>query len=138
MDTKIGSEVYVKHFGKRQNIENVLMVEDKEARYAYQISYQGTTYILKGFKIQLEYVNLENKRSIEISEQNLMQMSEIFQECYFARAASLINLHIAKPLSLNLTVELAKDRTSLSYLDVQIIFEHGGIGLNKFQPTTIE
>jgi len=137
MGNKIGNEVYVKHFGKELKIEDVFLIEDKEARYVYKISYQGTTYILKGFKIQVGYINPEDRRSVETFEQNLMQMSKVYQEYYFARAASLINPHVAKPLSLNSIVESAKDRAPFSYLHVQIIFEYGGVALNKLQPTTI-
>ena len=134
MDSKIESEVYVKHFGKKLKIENVFVARDKETKYVYQISYQEITYILKGFKIQVGHIDPENKKGIEIFE----QMSEMFQDYYFARAASLLNPHIAKPLSLNLTVELPKDQTSLSYLHAQIIFERDGRALDELQPTTIE
>jgi len=137
MNTKIGDEVYVKCFNKKLRIENLFVTEDEEVRYVYQISYQGITYILKGFKIQVEF-DPENRKSAESLKQNLMQMSEVFQEYYFAKAASLVNPHIVKPLSLGLTVELAKDRILSSYLDVKIILEHGGLALNKLQPTTIE
>ena len=67
-----------------------------------------------------------------------MEISEVFQEYHFARTANLINSHVAKPLSLDLTVELAKDRASFSYLHVQIIFEYGGVALNKLESNTIE
>jgi len=138
MDNKIGNEVYVKQFGKNLKIEDVFMVGDEGGRYVYQISYQETTYILKGFKIQVEHLDPEDKRSAKTFEQNLMQIGEVFQEYYFARATSLINPHVAKPLSLDLTVELTKDPTSFSYLHVQIIFEYGGVALDKLQLTTIE
>jgi len=62
----------------------------------------------------------------------------VFQEYHFGRAASLINPHVAKPLSLNLTVESAKDQASLSYLHIQIIFEHDGVALSELQPIAIE
>jgi len=138
MGNKIGSDVYVKHFKKKLKVENLFVVGDEKERYVYQVSYQGTRYILKGFKIRVEHFDLENRRSVEIFEQNLMKMSEIFQEYYFARAASLINPHIAKPLSLDLEVELAKDPGSFYYLHVQMIFEYGGAALNKLQSITID
>jgi len=138
MGNKIGNEVYVKHFNKTMKIEDVFMVGDEGRRYVYQISYQKTTYILKGFKIQVEHFDPRNRESAQIFEQNLMKMSEILQEYHFARAASLINPHVAKPLSLDLSLELAKNRSSFSYLHIQIIFEHGGVALNNLQPTTIE
>jgi len=138
MGNKIGNEVYVKRFDKKLKIENVFVVGGKGTRYVYQISYEGTTYILKGFKIQVEHVDPEDKNSVKIFEQNLMKMSEVFQEYHFARAASLINIHVAKPLSLDLAVELAKDRISSSYLHMQMIFEYGGVALDKLQPTTIK
>jgi len=116
----------------------VFRIGDEETKYVYQISYQGTTYILKGFKIQVEHVNPEQRTSAKIFEENLIQISEIFQQYHFIRATSLITPHIAKPLSLDSTVELAKSRASHSYLHVQIIFEYGGVALNKLQPTTIE
>ena len=138
MDNKIENEVYVKYFNKRLKTKNVFVVGDDEKRYIYQISYQKVTYILKSFKIQVDYVDPESRRGIETFKQNLMQMDEVFQEYYFARAASLISPHIAKPLSLDLRVELPEDRASLFYLHVQIIFEYGGVALNELQPTTIK
>ena len=138
MGKAIGNKVYVKYFNKELNIENVFVNESKVAKYVYQINNQGTTYILKGFRIQVEHINPGQEESIKIFEQNLMEISELFQEYHFTRAASLINPHVAKPLSLDLTVESAKDRASFSYLHVQIIFEYDGVALNKLQPTTIE
>ena len=134
MDNKIENEVYVKHFNKRLRIKDVFVIKDE--RYVYQITYKRITYILKGFKIQVEF-DPESKRSTQISKQNLMQMIEVYQKYYFARAASLINTHIANPLFLDLTVKLAEDR-AFSYLHIQIIFKYGGVDLNKLQPTTIE
>ena len=138
MYNKIEDDVYVKHFDLRLDIEKKLTVDDSGDRYIYQIRYQETTYILKGFKIQIEHLNPQDGTSIENFERNLMQINEVFQEYHFARAASLINPHIAKPLSLDLAVELLEDRVSFSYLHIQIIFEHGGVELNKLRPITIE
>jgi len=141
MNETIGKKVYVKHFNKELTIRNVLdelVAGDEEARYVYQIEYKKISYILKGFKIQVEDVKSEDKKSLERFEQSLMKISEVYQEYHFARAASLISPHIAKPLSLDLIVELAEDRASLSYLNVQIIYECNGVALNKLQSTTIE
>jgi len=141
MDIKIGDEIYVKHFGKKLKVEKVFVIGNDWEEYVCQISHQGTTYVMKGSKIQIEHIKPENKKSVENFEQNLMQISELFQEYHFARASSLTNPHVAKPLSLNLIVDLPKDqkaRASFSYLNVQIIFEHGGVDLSKFQPITLE
>jgi len=138
MDIKIGDEVYVKHFNENLKIENVFVVGNEEERYVYQIKYQKDTYILKGFRIQVEHINPENEKSAKFFEKSLEQISEVLQEYHFARTASLINPHIAKPLYLDFMVDVAKNKTLFSYLHIQIIFEHDGISLDRVQPTTIE
>ena len=138
MNPEIGSEVYVKHFNKKLKIENVFVVGNEDEKYVYQIGYGKDTYILKGFRIHLEHVDPEDKKSLELFVQNLEQISEIFQEYHLARAASLISPHIASPLSLDFVVDMTKDRASLSHLHIQIIFEYGGVALNELQLTTIE
>jgi len=138
MNTKIESEVYVKRFGKKLKIEKAFKFGDEEAKYIYQIGYEKDTYILKGFTIEIEHIDPEDERSGEFFVKSLGEISEILQEYHFARAASLINPHIAKPLYLDFTVNLAKDKTSPSYLHIQIIFEYGGVALSNLQPTTIK
>jgi len=138
MNTKIENEVYVKHFGKNLKIENDFIPGNEESRYVYHISYKENTYILKGFRIPIEQFNPEDERSADFFVKSLEQISEILQEYHFARAASLISPHIASPLYLDLMVDMAKDKTSFSYMHIQIIFEYGGVALSKLQPTTIK
>ena len=55
---------------------------------------------------------------------SLSKICEVFQEYYFARAVSLFNLHIAVPLSMDFTIALAENKTSYSYMYIEIIFEY--------------
>ena len=100
-------------------------------KYVYQMSYKGDIYISKRFKIHLEHPNPKDKTS-------LIQISEVFQEYYFARVASSLNPHIAAPLFMDFTVDLAEDKMSYSYIHIEIIFEHGGTSLSSMQSTTLE
>ena len=138
MEESIENYIHSQYFNTRVKIEKEFVVGNPEERYVNQILYQGTKYILKGFKIQLEHLNPEEKESAESFRLSLIQISEVFQEFYFARAASSINHHIAVPLSLDYMIELAKDKASFSYMHIQIVFEYGGISLNNLQPTTIK
>jgi len=137
MNSNIVSEVYVKHFDKNLRIENQLKLGDSEERYVYQISYKGDSYVLKGSRIQVEHLDSSSERSIKRFIENLEQISKIIQEYHFARAASLINPHIVKPLSLDFMVDVAKGPSPLSYLHIQIVFEHGGLSLDRGEPMTI-
>ena len=90
MDDKIRSNVDLKYFGKRVNIEKEFNVDNEEEKYIYQVNCKYNIYILKGSKIHLEYLSSKDKTS-------LIQISEVFQEYYFAKAASFFNPHIAAP-----------------------------------------
>ena len=63
MGQSTGNYVYSKYFDTRVNVEKKFVVENPEERYINQILYQGTSYILKGFKIQLEHLDPEEKES---------------------------------------------------------------------------
>ena len=138
MDKKIRSKVDLKYFGEEVKIEKEFNVGDKEGRYVYQVSCKENIYILKGFKIHLEHLNSGNKKSKELFMKSLIQISEVFQEYYFSRAASLFNPHIAAPLFMDFTIDLAENESSYSYMCIEIIFEHGGTSLSNMQPTTLE
>ena len=135
--SKIANEVYVKHFGIKLEIENHFVFRDEGARYVYQISYEETAYILKGFRIRIDQINPQNEKSAELFMQSLEQINEVLQEYHLARVASLINPHIVKPLSLDFMIDVAKDSGSFPYLHIQIIFEHNGIALDELQSMTI-
>ena len=61
----------------------------------------------------------------------------MFQEYYFARAASSFNPHIVAPLSMDFTIDLAEDKMPYFYMYIEIIFEYGGTSLNSMQPATL-
>ena len=131
-------KVYVQHLKKEIKIEEELTVGNEEERYVYRIIHQDTIYILKGFRIQIEQLNPGNEETAESFKKSLEQISEVFQEYHFSRAASLLNPHIATPLFLDFTVELPKDKVSCSYIHIQIIFEYGGTALDELRPTGVE
>jgi hypothetical protein len=64
-------------------------------------------------------------------------IGEVFQEYFFARTASVFNPHFAKPLLLDHIIKLADDKSSPSYVYIEIIFEYAGTGLNKLGPVTL-
>ena len=138
MDNKIRSNVDLKYFGEKVEIEKEFNIGNEEERYVYQVKCKGNSYILKGFKIHLEHVTPENYKSADLFMTNLIQINEVFQEYYFAKVASLFNPHIAAPLFMDFTIDLAKSKTAYSYIYIEIIFEHGGIPLNNIKPTTLE
>jgi len=135
---KVKNTVYVQHFGEEIKIERKFPVGDKKERYVYQISHQDTTYILKGFKIELKQLRPKDEETIESFKKSLLQISEAFREFHISRAASLLNPHIAAPLFLDFEVEFPEDDVSCSYMNIQIIFEHGGTPLDQLRPIGIE
>ena len=138
MDSKIRSNVDLKYFGERVKIEKEFNVGNEEERYVYQVSYKKNTYILKGFKIHLEHLSPGNKGSADLFMTSLIQISEVFQEYYFAKAASSFNPHIVAPLFMDFAIDLAENETSYSHMYIEIIFDHGGTSLNNIQLTTLE
>jgi len=138
MDRKIRSEVDLKYFGERVKIEEEFKVGNEEERYVYQVSCKGNTYILKGFRINVEHLSPGDKKSADLFMTSLIRINEIFQEYYFARGASPFNPHIAAPLFMDFIIDLAKNEASYSHIYIEIIFEHGGTSLRSMQPTTLE
>jgi len=135
-DIKLRSEVDVKYFGERVKIEKEL--GNSEGRYVYQVSHKGVPYILKGFRIQLEHLNPEDKTSVVFFKASLMQISEVFQEYYFGKAAEPFNPHIAAPLALDFMIDVARNKASSSFMWIEIIFEYGGEALNTLKSITLE
>jgi len=131
-------KVYVQHFNEKVEITEKFAVGNEEERYVYQIIRQDINYILKGFRIQLEQLNPENKETAKSFKKSLELISQVFQEFHYSKAACLLNPHIAAPLFLDFTIELPEDKVSCSYMHIQIIFEYAGIALNNLKPTGIE
>jgi len=135
-DIKIRSEVDIKYFGERVKIEKEL--RNSEGRYVYQVSHKGVPYILKGFMIQLEHLNPEDRNSVGFFKASLMEIIEVFQEYYFGKAAEPFNPHIAAPLALDFTIDVARNKASNSLMCIEIIFEHGGEALTRLKSITLE
>ena len=138
MDRKIRTNVDLKYFGERLKIEKELNIPNDNKRYVYQVSCKGNIYILKGFKIYLEHLSPGNKTSEHLFMTSLIQISEVFQEYYFAVATSSFNPHITTPLFMDFAIDLAKYGMSHSYMYIEIIFEYEGTSLTSIQPTTLE
>jgi len=138
MEQKVRTEVDVKHFGGPVVIEKEFEVGSPDERYVYQVNYQNRSYILKGFKIELEHLDPENDSSAEFFKASLIQISEVFQEYYFSLTTSPFNPHIAAPLAIDYKIEVAKKKGSDSYMYIEIIFEYAGISLSNIKPLTIE
>jgi len=138
MERKIRSEVDIKYFNGPVKIEKEFPVGSPGERYVYQVAHQNVNYILKGFKIQLEHLSPEKKKSKELFMKSLVEISEVFQEYYFSKAASQFSPHITAPLCLDFAIEVAKDKASYSYIYIEAIFEYGGVALSSLQPTTLE
>jgi len=138
MEQKIKTKVDVKHFGGPVIIEKEFEVGSPDERYVYQIKHQNKSYILKGFKIQLEHLDPEDDSSAEFFTASLIQISEVFQEYYFSLTISPFNPHIAAPLAIDYKIEVAKKKELESYMYIEVIFEHAGIPLSNIKSLTIE
>ena len=53
-------------------IEKKFEAGDSKERYVYQVSHRGVPYILKGFRVQLEYLNPEDRDSVEFFKTSLI------------------------------------------------------------------
>jgi len=137
MKAKIRTEVDIKYFGERAKIENKSFGGYDE-RYVYQISFRDTKYILKGFKIELEHLNPECYKSVNMFKGSIYNISEVFQEYYLSQMASKLSPHFAAPLSMDFVIEPTASMEKCSYMFIEIIFEYGGIGLNIMKPMTLE
>ena len=136
MDGKIRTEVDINHFGEKVKIEKKL--RNFKERYVYQVSHKGHPYILKGFRIQLAYLDPNDKTSVESFKKSLIEINEIFREYYFARTVNLFNRHIAAPLALDFKIEVTKDKVPASFIYIEIIFEYEGEALSSLKPITLK
>jgi len=133
---KIWTEVDLKCFNQRVRIEGDMSVSNSGERYVYKVSHNDVFYVLKGYKIQIEHLVPGNNASANSFKNSIRIISEVFQEYYFARIASLFNKHFAKPLLLDHTIQLAESEFSHSYMYIEIIFEYAGTGLDKLESIT--
>jgi len=135
--TKIRTNVDLKCFNQKVKIEGEMSVDDSGEKYIYKVSHKGVFYVLKGYKIQIEHLVPGNKRSANSFKNSIILISEVFQEYFFARIASLFNAHFAKPLLLDHTIELAENGFSGSYMYIEVIFEYAGTRLDKLASVTL-
>ena len=115
-ETKIRTEVDLKYFKERVKVEENMSVSDSDEKYVYKVSHKGVFYVLKGYQIQIEHLVPGNKRSAELFKDSITAISEVFQEYYFARIASLFNPHFAKPLFLDHIIQPPEDKFSPFYI----------------------
>jgi len=134
--TKIWTEVDLKYFNQKVKIEEDMSVSNSGDKYVYKVSHNKVFYVLKGYKIQIEHLNPENRTSANLFKDSITIVSEVFQEYFFARIASLFNAHFAKPLLLDYIIQVAENRFCGSYMYIEIIFEYAGTGLDKLESVT--
>jgi len=101
------------------------------SRYVYQVSHNKNLYIIKGYEIVLEHLKAGNQESEERFTEALTTVSDIYQEYYFSKFASLFSQHFAKALEMDMNLRLALNDYSMSYLYIEILFEYGGDPLNQ-------
>jgi len=135
---KLQTEVDIKCFGGKVTVEKNIGGTGSAKRYVYKISHKNKSYILKGFKIHLEHLNPGDKKSVNMFREGIEEISEVYQEYCFARAACAFNPHFVKPLFLDYTIKVASTRSCYTYMYIEIIFEDGGVSLNKLESVNID
>jgi len=135
---KLQTEVDIKCFGGKVTVEKNIGGTDSAKRYVYKITHKGQSYILKGFKIHLEHLNPGNEKSVDMFKEGIEEIGQVYQEYCFARAACVFNAHFVKPLFLDYTIKVASTRSSYTYMYIEIIFEDGGVSLNKLESVSID
>eukprot|EP00826_Nyctotherus_ovalis_P035430 TRINITY_DN3043_c0_g2_i2.p1 TRINITY_DN3043_c0_g2~~TRINITY_DN3043_c0_g2_i2.p1 ORF type:complete len:964 (+),score=142.60 TRINITY_DN3043_c0_g2_i2:122-3013(+) len=133
INEEMHTDVDLKYFGERLNIEKDLTGKDR-SHYTYQANYKGIPYILKGYKIQLSRSNTELNG--EIFKKGVERISEVLQEYYLGRAVCLFSQHFVKPLALDYAVKMTSSKDS--YMHIEIIYEYGGISLERLKPPNVE
>jgi len=133
---KIWTEVDLKCFNQRVRIEEDMSASNSGDKYVYKVNHNNTPYILKGYRIQIEHLAPENRRSANLFKDSITIISEVFQEYFFTRIASLFNPHFAKPLFLDYVIQVAENWFSGSYMYIEIIFEYAGTALDKLKSVT--
>jgi len=134
--TRIWTEVDLKCFNQRVRIEGDMSVSNSGDKYVYKVNHNNVPYVLKGYKIQIEHLVPGNRTSANLFKNSITIISEVFQEYFFARIASVFNPHFAKPLLLDYVIQVAENRFSGSYMYIEIIFEYAGTGLDKLESIT--
>jgi serine/threonine protein kinase len=135
---ELQTEVDIKCFGERIKIEKNLGDTDSSKRYVYKVSHKGQTYILKDFKIYLEHLNPGNQESLERLKEGIEEISEVYQEYYFARVACIFNSHFVKPLLLDYSIKSAAANNEHTYMFIKIIFEDDGVPLDKIGSVNVD
>eukprot|EP00826_Nyctotherus_ovalis_P020047 TRINITY_DN16261_c0_g1_i7.p1 TRINITY_DN16261_c0_g1~~TRINITY_DN16261_c0_g1_i7.p1 ORF type:complete len:409 (-),score=118.02 TRINITY_DN16261_c0_g1_i7:100-1326(-) len=127
MHKGLRTEVDLKFLRERVKVVKELSVG---SRYVYQVSHGKNLYIVKGYEIVLEHLKAGNEESCERFTEALTTISDIYQEYYFSKIASVFSQHFAKALEMDMNLKLAPNDYSMTYLYIEIMFEHGGDSLN--------
>jgi len=125
---KLKTEVDVKCFKEQVIVEKGL--EEYGNCYTHLLNYKGINYILKGFKLYINYLNITKKGSVELL------LNKVYQEYYLIKAMCSLNIHIAKPLGIDTCINMIGDKVSETY--VEIIFECQGTPLQDIKHLSVE
>jgi len=129
------TKVDEKYLKGKVNIEKELSLGE---RYVYKVTHKGTMYILKGYEIVLEHLKPANQGSKERFMESLSKVTEVYQEYFFSKIASIFSQHFTKALDIDHEIKLASNEYSLSYLYIEILFEYGGESLHKLGKLSID
>jgi len=131
MEKKLKTKATEKLFGNKKTVIKEEIKTGKQ--YVYEITNEGKHYILKGFEINVINLVPSNPSSIKDYLEMIETIKGICQEYGFARFACTLNYHFAKPLILEYDLVMSENDFSYSFLYIEIVFEHGGVSLEKLK-----
>jgi hypothetical protein len=132
------TEVDRKHFKEKVTIEKTIKAEGEGVKYCYQVGHKGVSYIVRGYRIRFLHATSEKEANIDELKEGPIEVNEIYQEYAFLKSTSIFNLHLAKPLDLEMANVPGKDKDSPSYMYIEILFDHRGQFLNEMGPLSME
>eukprot|EP00826_Nyctotherus_ovalis_P037047 TRINITY_DN3350_c0_g6_i1.p1 TRINITY_DN3350_c0_g6~~TRINITY_DN3350_c0_g6_i1.p1 ORF type:complete len:347 (-),score=56.45 TRINITY_DN3350_c0_g6_i1:55-1095(-) len=111
-------------YSKKQAIADKSL---KNGNHAHPIIQEGTGYVSKGFKVLLNNPKIEEGLGI---------MSRLYEEHFFTKAISSFSPHFTKPLPIS--YKFGASAAQHSWMRVEILYEYGGIPLDRLESITIE
>jgi serine/threonine protein kinase len=117
---------------KGDKVNIIRKVEDGN-RYTCELKCNEKLYILKGYSIDIENLDLTSQESRGRFMETLLEVGEVYQEYCFAKVGNIFNEHFIKPLIMDYNLELANDSSPNSHLFIEMIYEHGGKSLDELE-----
>eukprot|EP00826_Nyctotherus_ovalis_P028386 TRINITY_DN2242_c0_g1_i4.p1 TRINITY_DN2242_c0_g1~~TRINITY_DN2242_c0_g1_i4.p1 ORF type:complete len:978 (+),score=143.33 TRINITY_DN2242_c0_g1_i4:108-3041(+) len=119
---KLNTNIDLKYFGKRANIERKLTDKREGENYVCEINHNNTNYVLKGYKINLgKFMVIKEAETLT---KMLSKIDEAYQDFFAVKAVHGFDPKFTQALALAYKVDLNLKKDEESWLYIEALFKY--------------